>query len=37
MRIRKIKPDKYLKDFIEYCKEKFGENLIGIVIYGSYI
>ena len=34
--IRKIKADKYLKNFIKYCKEKFGDNLAAIVIYGSY-
>lgn len=35
--IRKIKPDKYLKEFISYCKEEYKENLIGIALYGSYV
>jgi len=28
--------DIYLKDFVEYCKDKFGGNLEAIVIFGSY-
>ncbi len=34
--IRKIRPDKYLKKFINFCKERYGNNLIAITIYGSY-
>ena len=34
--IKKIRADKYLKKFVDYCKNKFKDNLIGIVIYGSY-
>jgi len=33
---KKIKPDRYLKKFIDYCKEQYGGNLLAIVIYGSY-
>jgi len=36
MLIRKIKPDNYLKKFIEYCREKFGDNLVAVVVFGSY-
>jgi len=28
--------DKYLKNFVNYCKDKFGDNLAAIVVYGSY-
>ncbi len=31
-----LKPDKYLIEFINYCKKKFKEDLVAIVIYGSY-
>lgn len=34
--IQKIKPDKYLKKFINEYKLKYGDELIAIVIYGSY-
>ncbi|MBI2148650.1 nucleotidyltransferase domain-containing protein [Candidatus Woesearchaeota archaeon] len=34
--IKRIKPDKYLYSFIEYCKGKYNNNLLAIVIYGSY-
>ena len=33
---RKIRPDDYLKKFINYCKEKYWGNLIAIMVYGSY-
>lgn len=36
MLFKKIKPDCYLKKFIEYCKEKYKNNLLAIIIYGSY-
>ena len=36
MLIRKKRADKYLQDFINFCKEKYKDNLIAIVIYGSY-
>ena len=28
--------DVYLKKFVDYCKGKFGKELVGIVIFGSY-
>ena len=34
--LKKIKADKYLKDFITFCKKKFKDNLVAITIYGSY-
>ena len=34
--IRKILPDNYLKKFINFCKEKYQDNLIAIMVYGSY-
>ena len=34
--IKKIKPDTYLKNFMDYCKDKYKDNLLAIVIYGSY-
>lgn len=34
--LRRIRADNYLKNFIDYCKVKFGDNLMAIVIYGSY-
>jgi len=34
--IKKIRPDYYLKKFIDYCKDKYKDNLFAIVIYGSY-
>jgi hypothetical protein len=36
MLIKTIKPDSYLENFSNLCKQKFGENLIGLGIYGSY-
>jgi len=36
MLLRKIRSDTYLKKFISYSKEKFGDNLVAIVIFGSY-
>ncbi|MBI5803773.1 hypothetical protein HY450_00850 [Candidatus Pacearchaeota archaeon] len=33
---RSIKPDNYLKRFIDYCKKEYGDNLLAIVIYGLY-
>lgn len=36
MLIRKIRKDKYLKEFIKFCKEKYKENLMAVIIYGSY-
>jgi hypothetical protein len=34
--LRKIKPDSYLKNFIDFCKKRYKKNLIAIGIYGSY-
>jgi len=34
--IRRIRKDNCLKEFVSYCKEKYGDNLVAIVIYGSY-
>ncbi len=34
--IRRIKSDSNLKKFIEFCKQRYGKNLIVIGIYGSY-
>jgi len=34
--IRKILPDNYLKKFLNFCKEKYQDNLIAIMVYGSY-
>lgn len=34
--LKKIKSDEYLKNFVEFCKEKYRDNLIAITIYGSY-
>ncbi|OGJ16983.1 hypothetical protein A3K74_01160 [Candidatus Pacearchaeota archaeon RBG_13_33_26] len=36
MVIRKIHLDSYLKEFVDFCKKRYGKNLIGIGIYGSY-
>lgn len=36
MLIKRIKPDSYLKKFVECCKDKFSNNLVAIVVYGSY-
>jgi len=33
----RIKPDSYLKGFIDYSKKEFGDNLAAVVIYGSYV
>ena len=35
--LRKIKLDSYLKKFVDFCKKRYGKNLIGIGIYGSYV
>ena len=34
--LKKIKADIYLKDFVSFCKERYGDNLTAIIIYGSY-
>lgn len=34
--IRKIKTDSYLKKFLDFCKQRYGKNLIAVGIYGSY-
>ena len=34
--LRKIRLDSYLKKFVEFCKKRYGKNLIAIGIYGSY-
>jgi hypothetical protein len=28
--------DKVLKDFVKVCKEKFGKDLVSIILFGSY-
>jgi predicted nucleotidyltransferase len=33
---RKIRPDRNLKQFMNYCENKFKDNLFAIIIYGSY-
>jgi len=33
---KRIHADSYLKGFIDYCKEEYRNNLLAIVIYGSY-
>ncbi len=35
--IKKIKQDFYLKEFVDFCRERYGKNLIAIGIYGSYV
>lgn len=35
--INTIKPDSYLENFSNLCKQKFGKNLIGLGIYGSFV
>lgn len=35
--IRRVKPDRYLKKFREYCKKRYGDNLVAIVLFGSYV
>jgi len=34
--IKKIRADDYLREFINFCKNKYKDNLVAIVIYGSY-
>ena len=34
--IKKTRPDSYLKKFVKYCKDNYQDNLLAIVIYGSY-
>ncbi len=34
--LKKIKSDDYLKNFVNFCKERYGNNLVAITIYGSY-
>jgi len=34
--IRRIKVDANLRKFVDYCKKRFGDNLVAIVIFGSY-
>lgn len=34
--LKKIKLDSYLKPFVDFCKERYSPNLMGIGIYGSY-
>ncbi len=34
--LKRIKSDEYLKNFVEFCKEKYRDNLVAITIYGSY-
>lgn len=34
--LKKIKLDSYLKSFVDFCKQRYGKNLIAIGIYGSY-
>ena len=37
MVVKKAKFNLYLKDFVYFCKKRYGKNLEGIEIYGSYI
>lgn len=37
MTLRKIHLDPYLKKFLYFCKKRYGDNLIAIGIYGSYV
>ena len=32
-----FKRDEYLKKFVNYCMEKFGNELAGIIVFGSYV
>lgn len=34
--LRKIRLDSYIKTFVDFCKKRYGKNLIAIGIYGSY-
>jgi len=34
--IKRIKQDRYLKRFVEFCKKRYQHNIIAIGIYGSY-
>jgi hypothetical protein len=34
--IKRTKPDSYLTNFVNFCKQRYGKNLIAIGIYGSY-
>jgi len=34
--LKKIRADNYLKSFVDFCKEKYENNLVAITIYGSY-
>ncbi len=36
MLVKEIKPDSYLKSFTNLCRNQYGNNLIGVGIYGSY-
>jgi hypothetical protein len=35
--IRRIKPDFYLSKFVDFCKHRYGNKIIAIGIYGSYV
>lgn len=37
MIFKRVKPDSYLRQFIDFCRERYGDNLMAIGIYGSYI
>ncbi|GEM_PF-4249710 len=34
--VKKIKADDYLRRFVDYCKSRFGGNLIAVGVFGSY-
>lgn len=36
MLVKRIRADEYLRKFVDYCKDKFGNNLVAIIIFGSY-
>lgn len=36
MLFRRVRADDYLKGFMEFCKKRFGDNLVAVVIFGSY-
>jgi predicted nucleotidyltransferase len=35
--MKRGKPDKYLSEYIKYCKNKLKDLFLGIIIYGSYV
>jgi predicted nucleotidyltransferase len=34
--LKRIKPDNYLEKFVDFCKEKYKDELIAIGVYGSF-